>query len=129
MDKHFGSTYLDRSTVAQVSNDENGITLVAEPLSTDADYNWWLFLDEINYAVWDPSVEGGTFEIVDQDGTVRWKINTDSVKENTVSFGIDGIRVGQNGYLVASVANSPIKQASISISIKAHRTRRKEFYG
>lgn len=129
MVKHITANYLDRSASVIVTNDDNGKILVAEPISTAVDYEWWLWLDELSYAVFEPSVEGGTLEIIDQDGDARWTINTDSIKEGTVEFGHDGLRIGQNGYLTASVANSPVKQASVSLSIKAHATRRKEYYG
>jgi len=129
MDKHINVNYIDRSATVQVSNEVNGVTLVAEPTVTSADWDWYLWLDQIDYAVWKPSIEGGHLEIVDQDGTVRWKINTDGIKENSVSFGHSGIRVGQNGYLVAAVSGSPQKQASVSISVKAHTTRHSHNFG
>ena len=123
--------FYDKSAVAYVSNEDNGKTLVAEPASTEPDRDFYLWLESVSYAVSEPSVADGVCEIIDQDGTVRWRINTDGIKEDTVIIGREGrgIRIGQNGYLNASVSGSSGNQASVSISVKARSTRRKEDYG
>jgi hypothetical protein len=126
---HYMSPHMDRATSIIVTNDDNGKAIVAQPVSGDVDYGWWLWIETIYYAVFEPSVEGGTLEIKDTDGNVWLTINTDGVKEQSVPYGRMGIRVGQNMGLIATVANSPEKQASVNIVFSGHTTRRKEYYG
>jgi hypothetical protein len=126
---HYTSAHLDRATSVIVTNDDNGKTIIAQPVSTDTDYGWWLWIESIYYAIFDPSTEGGTLEIKDTDGAVWLTVNTDSIKEQSVPYGKMGIRVGQNMGLIATVANSTDKQASVHIIFSGHTTRRKEYYG
>jgi hypothetical protein len=127
MQTEYLNNHLKRTAQAQVSNDDASAELIAKPTSSNTDYNFWLWLEEINYAVWKPSQEGGHLEIIDASGDVVWKINTDGVKEGKVNFG--GLRIGQNDSLEAVVSGSPNFQASCSVSVKAYTTRRKEYYG
>lgn len=105
-----------------VDNEEASLDLV--PIVGEGMY---LYLEELNYSVYKAAVGGdGILEIKDTNGIVKWAINVDGVKEDTISFGGEGVLIGENVGLQAIVSGAGTVQASVSVGFKGHLSMRRK---
>ena len=104
-----------------VDNETASQDLITEPaaLNTGGTY---LFIDKLFVSVTQPSHGGGILELKDSVGDVKWRTNTDGVKDLALDFGGPGLFIGQNTGIKAVLSGSVGEQASVSIVSICHTT-------
>ena len=89
------------------------------------DPDMYFYLEKLNFSVSVASIGGdGVCEIRDTRGNVVWSINTDVVKDVTLNFNDDGVKLKNQPIegLNASVSGADT-QASVSVAVVAHLDR------
>lgn len=108
--------YPQFNAVGTVSNETGSLTLVAEPGPT-----LYLYVEKISISVFSAAVGGGgVVRVQDTLGNNVWTVNADGVKDVILSFGEEGVRVGQGVGLVAVTADAGGNQASASVGVAGH---------
>lgn len=108
--------YPQFNATGTVNNEEGALEIVANPGSSI-----YLYVEKISISVFVAAVGGGGIvRVQDTSGTNIWTVNADGVKDVTLSFGEEGIRVGQGVGLVAVTADAGGTQASASVGVTGH---------
>jgi hypothetical protein len=100
----------------EVTNDSASADLVSNPGET-----MYVYLERAVISVFQAASGGGGYvRLQDTDGNNIHTINADGVKDVTLDFGTEGIRLGPNVGLQLITAGAQSKQASASISGSGH---------
>jgi hypothetical protein len=99
-----------------VTNEAASLELVASLGSVT-----YLYIEKLDISVFKAATGGGGEIIIkDTDGGVVWRINADGVKDMSLSWGDNGLRVGPGVGLQAVTANAGGEQAEASVSVAGH---------
>jgi len=108
--------YPQVNATGEVSNAAGSLDLVSNPGSVT-----YLYLDRLNISIFQAAAGGGGIvRIQDTDGGHVWTVNADGVKDVSLSWGDEGLKLGPNVGLQAIVANAQGEQASASVSVAGH---------
>lgn len=107
------------SATVIVDNDNASKDLVTEPAPLNTGGNH-LYMERLMVSVYEPSQGNGILELRDSSGNVKWRTNTDGVKDLNLNFGEQGLYIGQNTGLKAVVSSSSSEQASVSVIFMGH---------
>jgi hypothetical protein len=105
--------YMEPQLVANVivDNDNASEELVTE-LQSGGEY---LYMEKLVVSVYDPSEGGGQLELKDSTGDVKWRTNTDGMKDLNLDFPEPGFYLGRNTGIKAVVSGSQGNQAGVSV--------------
>ena len=105
------------NSVVNLSNDDlGGDDLVSRPGTGQ-----YIYIERLVVSVYEAAEGGGGIvEILDTGGGVVWRVNADGVKDFALNFGEDGLRVGPDVGIIATVSGAQTKQASASVSLTGH---------
>lgn len=118
----FATPQLTASVI--VDNDYASRDLVTEPdqVNTGGQY---LYMEKLMVSIVEPSHGNGVLELRDSRGLVKWRTNTDGVKDLNLNFGRIGMYMGQNTGLKAVVSGSGGEQANVSVMFMGYRSKHK----
>lgn len=108
--------YPQKNSTGLVTNDDASLMLIANPGLT-----MFVNIININISVYEAAAGGGgVLEIKDTNGGIIYKMNVDGVKDFNLDWGEEGLKVGPNVGVQATVSGAQTKQASVSVSIAGH---------
>src|SRR3990167_2669790 len=100
--------YPQVSVSGQATNEDASVDLVSNPGST-----MFVYIEKLDLSVFKASSGGGGIaEIKDTDGNVIYTINTDGVKDISLDFGEEGLKIGPNLGIQLAVSGAQSGQAS-----------------
>ncbi len=118
--------YPQENAVGTVDEDAASLQLIPILHGTrQTPYDLYLYIEKISFSVHKAAIGGaGICTIQTNEGVVVWTINADGVKDFTIDWGEEGVKVGTEMdpglQAVVSGANT---QASVSVGITAHYNR------
>jgi len=88
-------------------------------------YDLYLYIEKITFSVYKAAIGGGGIcNIQTDEGDVVWTINVDGIKDFTVDWGEEGVKVGTDmDPGLQAVVSGADTQASVSVGITAHYNR------
>ena len=108
--------YPQVNATGEVSNDAGSLDLVSNPGSV-----LYLYLDRLNISVFRAASGGGGYvRVQDTDGSHVWTVNADGVKDVSLNWGDEGLKLGPGVGLQVVTAGAQSDQASASVSVAAH---------
>lgn len=108
--------------IGYVNNDSASALLCTIP---EYDPDMFFYLEKLNFSVSKAAVGGsGICEIQDHRGNIIWSINVDVVKDLSLDFGEDGVKVDEHpvGSLLVALSGADT-QATVSVSVLGHLDR------
>lgn len=88
-------------------------------------YEQYLYIEKISFSVHKAAIGGaGVCTVQTNEGAVVWTINADGVKDFTIDWGEEGVKVGtEMDPGLQAVVSGAGTQASVSVGITAHYDR------
>jgi len=122
----FRGEYLQHNATGIVSEDEASLQIIPVKHGIrEHPYGLYLYIEKIHFSVFKAAIGGnGICTMQSNLGDVVWTINVDGVKDITVSWEDEGIKVSDiKDPGLQAVLSGADTQASVSIGITAHFSR------
>lgn len=104
------------SGAGDVNNERGAVELVANPGAGQ-----YLYVEKIHISVYRAAAGGGGLvQVLDTSGTPIWAVSADGVKDLTMDFGDEGLRIGPALGLQAVSGGANGDQASANVGVIAH---------
>ena len=114
--------YPQKNFIGVVSNEDASLC----PISAVGE-GVYLYIEKLNISISKAAVGGdGILQIKDTNGLVKWEMNVDGVKDFNLNFGDEGVLIGEDVGLLATVSGAGTTQASVSVGGKGHVSMREK---
>ena len=118
--------YLQHNAKGIVEEDNASLQIIPILHGTrQTKYDLYLYIEKIHFSVYKAAIGGGGICTLQTNaGTHVWTINVDGVKDFTIDWGEEGVKVGtEMDPGLQAVVSGADTQASVSVGITAHYNR------
>lgn len=121
--------YLQQNATGIVEEDAASLQLIPTTHGPrEVSYDLYLYIEKISFSVYKAAIGGGGIcTIQTNEGDVVWTLNVDGVKDVTVGWEDEGVKVSDTKDPgLQAVVSGGDTQASVSVGIAAHYNREEE---
>lgn len=109
--------YAQINATGIVSGDDNA----AVDLAANPGAGQYIYIEKLVVSVYEAAEGGGGIvEVLDTGGGIVWRVNADGVHSEALNFGEEGLRVGPDVGIQATVSGAQTRQASASVALTGH---------